>query len=37
MIQKKCLKKRIIKAVDLKNFDDYPPFAYKRKFFGPID
>ncbi|MCB4792869.1 MAG: TIGR04013 family B12-binding domain/radical SAM domain-containing protein [Elusimicrobia bacterium] len=28
---------RIIDPLPLKNFDDYPPFAYKRGFFGPIE
>ncbi|MBN1621732.1 MAG: TIGR04013 family B12-binding domain/radical SAM domain-containing protein [Endomicrobiales bacterium] len=29
--------KRVINPLPLASFDDYPPFAYKRGFFGPIE
>ena len=30
-------KERIIKSIPLKDFDSYPPFAYKRRLFAPIE
>jgi B12-binding domain/radical SAM domain protein len=34
---KEVLQKRIVQPIELNDFDDYPPFAYKRKLFGPIE
>lgn len=31
------IKDRVIAPAPLKDFNSYPPFAYKRKFFGPIE
>jgi radical SAM superfamily enzyme YgiQ (UPF0313 family) len=36
-VSKDVLKDKIIKALPLKDFDEYPPFSTKRRFFGPIE